>query len=678
MGPKYKHLLSPLKIRNFVLKNRIAASNSLPHFLQGPEPYPADSVIAHYENKAKSASIVTCMGINNFTRGKQLPMHLDFGHFPDYDLYDTNCQNYLLQLADAIHYYDSIACMGIFVGPPSAYPLMKAKTSEGPGGPPPMQPAISPFEQADAFQAPPPAEFDIEMIPAHEPCTFYTEEQLDQIADSYAEQAGLLQMLDFDMISIHMCYRANLPARMMSPVTNQRTDQWGGTLENRMRFPLMVLERVRQKVGPNFLVEIQWSVCDIEGGYTLDETVAFLNEAKKYIDIVQLRAAEVDHAHPISFNLEETPFLHYAAYVKERVDGLVVATIGGYHYLDSCEQALAEGKADLIYAARAFISNLDYGQLLLEGRADDVVPCLRCNKCHGRGEHDPFVSVCSVNPIIGLEHKISRMKSNPSKGGKRVAVIGGGPAGMRCAMYLQDRGHVPVIFEASDALGGAIKHADYAPFKWTLKDFNHFLIHQMEKRHIEVRLNTKATPEMVAAEGFDVVISALGAVSAKPPIAGLEQFTFAPETFYHPEAVGENVVIIGGGEVGVEAGINLAQRGHKVTVLEMRGRLAADSTAIHYYSMFQEAWEKEENFTGITSAKVTRVEGSTVYYVDAEGVEHGLAADTVVVSAGMKPLKDEALAFYGAAPEFYMIGDCKKPATIQQAMRAAYAAAQRI
>ena len=677
MGPKYAHLLSPLKIRNFVLKNRLSASNSLPHFLQGPEPYPADSVIAHYENKAKSAAIVTCMGINNFTRGKQLPMHLDFGHFPDYDLYDTNCQNYLLQLADAIHYYDSIACMGLFVGPPSAYPLMKAKASAG--GPPPMQPKVSLFEQTTFHAAPPPAEFDLEMIPAHEPCEWYSEEQLDKIADSYAEQASLLQMLDFDMVSIHMCYRANLPARMMSPITNHREDQWGGSLENRMRFPLMVLERVRQKVGPNFLIEIQWSAEDLDGGYSLDDTVTFLNEAKKYIDIVQLRGPEADHSHPISFNLEETPFLENAAYVKARVKGLVVATIGGYHYLDTCEKALADGKADLIYAARAFISNPDYGQLLLEGRADDVVPCLRCNKCHGRGEHDPFVSVCSVNPIIGLEHKIDRM-SIPTRGGKRVAIIGGGPAGMRCAMYLQDRGHVPTIFEASDSLGGAIRHADYADFKWTLRDFNHYLIRQMHKRGIDVRLNTPATPEMIAAEGFDTVVAALGAVSVKPPIPGLDEgaFTFAPDTFFHPEDTGEQVVIIGGGEVGVEAGINLARRGHKVTVLEMRGRLAADSTAIHYYSMFKEAWENEPNFTGITSAKVTRVEDGQVFYLDGQGTEHGIPADTVVVSAGMKPLKDQALAFYGAAPEFYMIGDCKKPATIQQAMRAAYAVAHRI
>ncbi len=672
MTPKYPHLLSPLVVRGKVFKNRMCASNSLPHFLQGPEPYPADTVIAHYENKAKSAAVVTCMGINNFSRGKQLPMFLDFGHFPDYDLYDTNCQNYLLQLADAIHYYDSVACMGLFVGPPSAYPLMKPKGPQGP--------TMSAFDQASGdLHTPPPVEFDLELIPAHEDPNSYTDEQLEKIASSYAEQAGILQMLDFDMVSVHMCYRANLPAKMFCPNVNQRGDKWGGSLENRMRFPLLVLRKIREKVGPRMIIEIQWSAEDPEGGYDLAESAAFLNEAKKYIDIVQLRYYEVDHAHPISFNPEEVPFLHYGAYMKQHVPGLMIGVIGGFHNPGTCDRAIAEGKADLIYAARAYISNPDYGQLILEGRDDDIVPCLRCNKCHGRGEHDPFVSVCSVNPLIGLEQKVERMKI-PTKGGKRVALIGGGPAAMRCAMYLQDRGHIPVIYEKGDKLGGAILHADYAEFKWTLRDFKNFLIHQMEKRGIEIHLNTEATPEMIAAGNYDVVIAATGATPLVLPIPGAdpEKLVFCQEVFAHPEKLGENVVIIGGGEVGCEMGIFLARRGHQATVLEMRDRLSADSTAIHYYSMFSEAWEKEPNFHGITGAKVAAIRDGAVEYTDREGKLISVPADSVVMSAGMRPNQQQALAFYGTAPEFYMIGDCKKPATIQQAMRQAYATAMRI
>jgi len=161
MSSKYKHLLSPLEVRGFTLKNRMEASNSLPHFLQGPEPYPADPVITHYANKAKSgAAIVTCMGINNFSRGSKLPMELDIAHFPDYDLYDPTCQNYLMQLADVIHYYDSIACMGFFVGPQTGYPLKDGE--------------------------------EIKIIDSHKDVSDYDENTLSLIADSYAEQVRYL------------------------------------------------------------------------------------------------------------------------------------------------------------------------------------------------------------------------------------------------------------------------------------------------------------------------------------------------------------------------------------------------------------------------------------------------------------------------------------------------------
>ncbi|MCR4842663.1 MAG: FAD-dependent oxidoreductase [Eubacterium sp.] len=668
MEPKFKNLMKPLKVGNFIFKNRLVAANSLPHFLQGPERYPADSVIAHYERKAKGAAVTTCMGINNFSAGQQMPMDADFSHFPDYDLYDTNCQNYLMQLADAIHYYDSIACMGIFVGPPSCYPIMKWEIGE--------VPPVKPGEMAP----PAPRHFTIEKVPAHNAPHEYSKEDLEKVCTSYAEQAEILKMLGYDMVSIHMCYRANLPSKFFSPLSNQRDDDLGGSLENRMKFPLEVLKKVRERVGKNFLIEILWSFEDEEGGYSIDDSVTFLNEAKKYIDLVQLRAKNVDDAHPTGFELKEVPFLDKAAYIKERVDGLVIGSVGGYHYPETCDKAIADGKVDLIYAARAFVSNPDYVKCITEGREDDIVPCLRCNKCHGRGPNDPFVSVCSVNPTIGLEHKLDRL-STPVDKIKNVAIVGGGPAGMRCAIFLDERGHKVTIYEKSDALGGAIKHSDYVSFKWTLKDYKNYLIHQMDKReNITVKLNTTATPELLAKENYDVIISSIGAVPAVPPVKGIDtvEIHSANDAFVDPDSLGHKVVVIGGGEVGVEAAMHLEEKGHEVTVIEMRDSLAADSTMIHYREMLEASWEAHKGCDALLGCPVSEVKPGQVCYTDKDGNPGAVDCDSIVVSAGMRALTDEALSFYGIAQEFYTLGDCKRPATVQQATRAAYAVASRI
>ncbi|WP_371381678.1 FAD-dependent oxidoreductase [Sporomusa aerivorans] len=260
---------------------------------------------------------------------------------------------------------------------------------------------------------------------------------------------------------------------------------------------------------------------------------------------------------------------------------------------------------------------------------------------------------------------------------KNIAVIGGGPAGMKAAMELHDRGHKVTLFEAADALGGAIKHADYVDFKWPLKKFKDYLIHQIAKRDIVVRLNTKVTPELLKGKNYDVILAALGAQPIKPPIPGIdnERVVSANDAFINPDALGKNVVVIGGGEVGVEAGMVLAKKGHNVTVLELRDMLAADATIIHYRSMFEEAWEALDTFRYILNACCYAIKGNEVIYTDKNGEEKVIQADSVVVSTGMKANKAEALEFYGIADRFYMIGDCKKPATVQQAMRSAFSVA---
>jgi 2,4-dienoyl-CoA reductase-like NADH-dependent reductase (Old Yellow Enzyme family)/thioredoxin reductase len=676
MNGKYTNLLQPLELRGHVIKNRMVSANSLPHFLQGPEKYPADSIITHYANRAKSgAAIVTCMGINDFNADKHCPMEVDGGHFPDFDLYNPQCQNYLLQLSDAIHFYGAKACMGFFIAS-SKYPILRKKH--------PMDEGTLEFVQLNNPMGPFPGSTPEQIEEFYEgvraSVAALGEETMNKVAESYAQQCKILKFLGFDMASIHLCYRGQMPTRFLSPLTNHRTDEYGGCVENRARFPLMILQRIREEVGKDFIIEILISgEEDDQGGYTLDDTVAFLRLAEPYVDIAQIRASNADPNHPTGFNLEETPFLRQAEYIKKAGVKMLIAGIGGWHNPETAEKELTEGKLDLISMARAWVSNPDYGKLVYEDRADDITPCLRCNKCHGRGPNDPFVSVCSVNPKIGIEHRLHHLVSAP-EGVKKVAVVGGGPAGMKAAIDLCDRGHKVTLYEITDSLGGAIKHADFIDFKWPLRDFKNYLIHQVEKRDITVKLNTLAMDKVIKDEGFDAVVVAAGAHPMKPNIPGLDgkNVVFAMDSIMNPDALGKHVVVIGGGEVGVEAGMNLAKKGHVVTVLEMRDQLAADSTFIHYRSMFQDAWEAIPDFHAIVNARCTKVTEDAVYYTDSDCVEHSIPADSIVVSAGMKPLRQEAMSFYESAPRFYMIGDCCAPSTVQQAMRSAFATASQI
>lgn len=672
----YPNLLKPIVIRGFTLKNRMESANSLPHFLQGPEKYPADSVIAHYANRAKSgAAIVTCMGINDFNEDKHMPMEMDAPHFPDFDLYKPQCQNYLLQLSDAIHYYGAIACMGFFVAS-NKYALLHKKH--------PMDEGTLEYIQLDNPMGPFPGST------AEQAEEFYESvrtkvaaldvETMEKVAESYAQQCKILKFLGFDMASIHMCYRSQMPARFLSPVTNHRTDEFGGSLENRARFPLMILKKIREEVGPNFIIELLISGEEDDfGGYTVDDCAAFLKMCEPYVDIAQIRASDADPNHPTNYNPEETPFLRQAEHIKKSGVKMLISSVGGWQNPEICEKAIAEGKIDIVSMARAWISNPNYGKLVYEGRAEDIVPCLRCNKCHGRGPNDPFVSLCSVNPKIGIEHRLHYLVSQPGPS-QKIAVIGGGPAGMKAAMELCDRGHKVTLFEKESQLGGLIRHADYVDFKWTLRDFKNYLIRQVEKRGIEVRLNTEATPEMIASENFDRVIAATGSVPALPPIKGIDSKIVVTgfDTMMDAVEAGQNVVVIGGGEVGVEAGMHLAKSGRNVTVLEMREMLASDCTMIHFRSMFEEYWKNIPTFHGKCGVTVTEITDNGVRYLDSDGKEQFIAADTVAISTGMKSCRDEALAFYGATSHFYMIGDCKKPATISTAMREAFAVASEI
>ncbi|MGN1155402.1 MAG: FAD-dependent oxidoreductase [Agathobacter sp.] len=662
----YPHLLEPLKVRNFTLKNRMESASSMLHHVQGPEEFPAESLMTNFVNRAKNgAAIVTISGLNDQPGEANFPPESDMARFPHFDVYNPRCQNYFVMLTEAIHYYDSLACIGIFCTN-KVFPYKKPDGTmeliSAAGDGPVKKDAVG---------------FDVFGKATIEDDV--SAETLEKVADSIAQQAVLVKSLGFDMVTLHMSYRGQICGQFLSPLTNHRTDDFNGDINHRGKFPAMVCRRIREAVGNDFLIEVTISGEEPEGGNTIDDTIAFIKMIEDDIDFVQIRTGNGDNCSTTPFCLDRVPFLDLAEKVKKSGTKVKVGCSGGWLDPEAADNALAEGKVDFISMARAWISNPEYGAILRDGRKEDIVPCLRCNKCHGRGPSAIYASVCSVNPTIGIEHLTNIFEQEPGPS-KNIAVIGGGPGGMRTAIFLSKRGHKVSIFEKEDTLGGLIRHSDMIDFKWTLKDYKDYLISTVERdENITVFLNTEVSPDMIG-DDFDVVIAAVGSSPVRPPIPGADgnNVCFAVDAIMESEKTGDKVVVIGGGEVGVETGMYLAQQGKEVTVLEMRSELAADSTLIHYRALFKEAWESLEHFHSEVNARATKITEHGVTYLDAEGNEKELEADTVVLSAGMRANTDEALAFYNTAQQFFMVGDCKKAGTIQSVNRSAYAVASQI
>jgi NADPH-dependent 2,4-dienoyl-CoA reductase/sulfur reductase-like enzyme len=332
----------------------------------------------------------------------------------------------------------------------------------------------------------------------------------------------------------------------------------------------------------------------------------------------------------------------------------------------------------MIAMGHAFICDWEYAKKAYAGRGDDVVPCIMCNKCHGLSQSGQWYTACSVNPKVGIDSAV-RLIEAPGVS-KKVAVIGGGPAGMKAALIAAERGHKATIYEKNAFLGGNLRHSDFSSYKWPIKDFKDHLVNQVKKAGIRVVLNTAATPEMIKKEGYDTVMLAIGTEPAVPKIPGADGKNVYNIINAYPKEkeLGKNVTIVGGGEFGVETGIFLAKAGHTVTMLTSERQLMT-MNRVHYPEQIMGTYQAMKNFSYKTSVTTTGISEGKVTYKDAKGNEKSVQADSVVVYAGLTPMRDEALKFYGSAPRFCLIGDCSdEGGNIQRSIRSAFFAASQV
>lgn len=497
------------------------------------------------------------------------------------------------------------------------------------------------------------------------------EEDMAYVRQQFVDCAVRCQKAGLKIIMIH-CAHNNLLAQFLSPASNHRTDAYGGSLENRMRFPVEVIKALRKAMGEKYLLVVNAPNIGGDMGMDMDEAAEFLRAIDPYIDLLQVRGQHPDHERVTVCESAEL-----SKGLKARGVKTPIAISTYYKDLDSLNNVIASGAADLVAPGHLFICNEHLGEILRDGNGEDLNPCIECHACRGTSSTGDWMSHCTINPEIGMEHRAKRL-IEPVTRQKKIALIGGGPGAIKCAMWLKDRGHTPVIFEKSDALGGQIKTAEYPEFKWELKRYLDFLRNQVKRKGIAVRLSTEATPEMIQAEGFDVVIAATGATPKKPDIPGAEHARWDGISIYgNQEQLGHHVVVIGGSSVAAEAACYLAECGHEVTEISRQGRLAYDLNPIRAIG-YMNAKADQLGVHVIRKAKTTEIQPNAVTYLDRKGQSHTVSCDDIVACGGMEPNSEAAIAFRFCAPEFYMIGDCRQPGNMRNAIRDAYALAMRI
>ncbi len=640
-NPYYPNLASPITIKGLTFKNRIFGAP-----MSNPE-LDADcnmrkEEIAFHENRAQGGLASVCIGLG-------IVDAVGRTHTKEVKLYDVMSLPSLKEAANAMHRHNCNAVMELAHGGKYAGARSHGDKSK------PL--VLGPNDEVN---------------PEGLAVTQMTEVEIYRVADCFASAAALVQKAGFDMVLVHGGH-GWLLGQFMSPGMNRRTDRWGGSLENRMRFPLLVIEKIREACGPAFPIEYRMSGAElVEGGYTLEEGVKMARMLDGKVDIIHVSAGVHEDpdvftlTHPSMF-VEHGCNVYLAAEIKKHVK-TPVATVGGLNDPDMMEEIIASGKADIVELARQSLCDPYFPEKAFSGNKDDITRCCRCFTCfYNYLTNRTFC--CAFNPVIGNE--LANRSGFPAAAPKKVLVAGGGPGGMEAAITAAKRGHSVTLYEKNSRLGGQLLSEEHIPFKQDMYQFVRVLEGRLKKAGVEIRLDTELTPQQAAAEKADVVMVAIGAKQIVPPIPGIDSSKVTDLHALHqsPPALGQKIVILGGGLVGCESAIYLDSLGKDVTIVEMKEGWAADSYFMHKNAMNMYIRDSRIKIHVQTTAKEVTDQGLLCTTPDGELL---LPADNILLAAGMRPDRAAADAFYNTAPRVFQIGDCIKPGRVLEAVSLGY------